>query len=242
MFSLCFRIWSKVTDNAGCWRVFLFWMPSSHQYAAFENRHWGGGDESLKVERQNITTHARPLARTHAHEQELENNEPHDCTNRTKTLKCPRHHFHLLFYHFITTIIIFYSHDHPPNTHTLTLSPASCLYLYLPHFFISLVFSLCYLRQWWQIAALLGLTTETAAERVKLRSNFLILSNVSLGNRLHQENSKLFLYRCQSTGLSRRAVIQLPGPLFAVKSIKNDSTSTAKFSNKCGHAVPFTPR
>lgn len=103
-----FRIQSKVTDKAAAAAaaVFLFRMPSSRQCAAFEHRHWGGGDESSKVERQCITTHARTRARA---QKEFENNEAHDCTNKqNKDFEMPKtedpssvlscHHYH---YHFL---------------------------------------------------------------------------------------------------------------------------------------------
>lgn len=85
-----------------------FYCGYLHHNTAFENRHQTGGDKSSKVERQRITTHACPHAHTHTHDQGLENNALHDCTNRTRTIKCIGHCFHLLFYHFITTMINFY--------------------------------------------------------------------------------------------------------------------------------------
>lgn len=157
----------------------------------------GIGVEEMKAQRWRGSalprTPACTHARTQAHKQELENNELHDCTNRTKTLKCPRHRFHLLFYHFITTIIIFLSHDYPPphtctHTNTLTLSAESCICIYLLSFSHWVFSSLCCLRQWWQIPALVRLTTETAAERVKLHPDFLISSHVSLGKQVPSRN------------------------------------------------------
>lgn len=183
VFSLCFRIWSKVADKAGCWCVFLFWMPSSHQCAAFENRHRGAGDESSKVERQRITTHVHAHRYTHTHACTQAGtgkqwtawlHKHNEDAQGTVSIFCPSIIASLpwsFFYHLPPpppppTYTHTCTH---PNTLTLCLENCVCIYfLSLPHWVFS---SICCLRQWWQIPALLALTTQTAAERVKRHCN-----------------------------------------------------------------------
>lgn len=118
-------------------------MPSSHQCAAFENRHRGGGDESSKVERQRITTHARMHARPRSRTQAGTGKQWIAWLHKqNKDFEMPKTPFQRpLLYHFITTIIIFYHMTTAPHTcthtNTLTLSAESCIF-YLPPIFLSL--------------------------------------------------------------------------------------------------------